>query len=75
MTAAIFNEQIDPLFGRITFDHNTFPMLAEPVVMGTFIGVVVLGLAVLALLTKFKLWGYLWNEWFTSIDHKKIWIM
>ena len=28
-----------------------------------------------ALLTYFKLWGYLWNEWFTSIDHKKIGIM
>lgn len=75
MSAAIFNEQINPLYGRITFDHYTFPMLAEPIVMATFIGVVILGLAVLALITKFKLWGYLWHEWFTSIDHKKIGIM
>ena len=75
MSAAIFNDQISPLIGRITFDHTTFPMLAEPIVMGTFIGVVLLGLALVALLTKFKLWGYLWNEWFTTIDHKKIGIM
>jgi hypothetical protein len=26
-------------------------------------------------LTYFKLWGYLWREWFTSVDHKKIGIM
>lgn len=25
--------------------------------------------------TKINKWGYLWNEWFTSVDHKKIGIM
>jgi cytochrome o ubiquinol oxidase subunit I len=30
---------------------------------------------VLAAVTKYKLWGYLWREWFTSIDHKKIGVM
>ena len=34
-----------------------------------------LSVAVLGLLTYFKLWGYLWREWFTSIDHKKIGVM
>jgi cytochrome o ubiquinol oxidase subunit I len=33
------------------------------------------GIAVVGALTYFRLWGYLWNEWFTSIDHKKIGIM
>ena len=36
---------------------------------------VVLGAALLGALTYFKLWGYLWREWFTSVDHKKIGIM
>jgi len=26
-------------------------------------------------ITYFKKWGYLWKEWFTSVDHKKIGIM
>ncbi|THU02545.1 cytochrome o ubiquinol oxidase subunit I [Lampropedia puyangensis] len=75
MSAAFFNENVSPLLGRITFDHVTFPMLKEPVVMATFIGVMLGGLALLALITKFRLWGYLWKEWFTTIDHKKIGIM
>ncbi len=29
----------------------------------------------LALITKFKLWGPLWRDWFTTVDHKKIGIM
>ena len=33
------------------------------------------GIALLGALTYFRLWGYLWREWFTSIDHKKIGIM
>ena len=32
-------------------------------------------LAVLALLTYFKKWGWLWNDWLTSTDHKKIGVM
>ena len=41
----------------------------------TFAAVVVGGLVVVGALTYFRLWGYLWNEWVTSIDHKKIGIM
>lgn len=41
----------------------------------TFIVVAIGGIAVVGLITYFRLWGYLWNEWFTSVDHKKIGIM
>jgi hypothetical protein len=47
----------------------------EPILVGTFIGVALGGIAVLGAMTYFKLWGYLWRDWFTSIDHKKIGIM
>jgi cytochrome o ubiquinol oxidase subunit 1 len=60
------------IFGRLSWDAIPFH---EPILLATFAMVAVGGLAVLALLTKFKLWGYLWNNWFTSIDHKKIGIM
>ncbi|MEM9602091.1 MAG: cytochrome o ubiquinol oxidase subunit I [Pseudomonadota bacterium] len=61
-----------PLFGKLTWD--VFP-LYDPVILSTFIGVVVGGAALVGALTYFKLWGYLWREWFTSVDHKKIGIM
>ncbi|MFK3648643.1 cytochrome o ubiquinol oxidase subunit I [Lysobacter enzymogenes] len=60
------------IFGRLTWD--AIP-LHEPILIATFAMVAIGGIAVLALLTRYKLWGYLWSEWFTSIDHKKIGIM
>jgi cytochrome o ubiquinol oxidase subunit 1 len=63
----------DILFGRLTLD--ALPFLHDPIVGATFAMVVLGGLALVALLTKFRLWGNLWNNWFTSIDHKKIGIM
>ena len=63
----------DPLLGRITWD--SIPMVHEPIVLWTFIAVVLGGLVMLAALTKFKLWGPLWRDWICSIDHKKIGIM
>ena len=60
------------IFGRLTLE--SFPY-HEPIVVVTFIAVALGGLAVLALITKYRLWGYLWTEWFTSVDHKKIGIM
>ncbi|WP_112801531.1 cytochrome o ubiquinol oxidase subunit I [Rhizobium sp. SYY.PMSO] len=60
------------IFGRLTLDSIPYH---EPILVATFIGVAIGGIAVLGLLTYFRLWGYLWKEWFTSIDHKKIGIM
>ncbi|MBO9591170.1 cytochrome o ubiquinol oxidase subunit I [Devosia sp.] len=66
------NEFWSFIFGRLTWD--VLP-LHEPIVVITFIVVAIGGLTVLGALTYFKLWGYLWKEWFTSVDHKKIGIM
>src|SRR4051812_39555795 len=63
---------ISPIFGRFTI--ASLP-LQEPIVVGTFCMVALGGLALVAALTWFKLWGYLWKEWFTSVDHKKIGVM
>ncbi|HEY4292559.1 cytochrome o ubiquinol oxidase subunit I [Luteibacter sp.] len=60
------------MFGRLTLEAIPYH---EPILIGTFVAVAIGGLALLALITKHKLWGYLWREWFTSIDHKKIGIM
>ncbi|RYD47302.1 MAG: cytochrome o ubiquinol oxidase subunit I, partial [Verrucomicrobiaceae bacterium] len=58
--------------GRLTWE--SFPY-HEPILVGTFAVVVLLGLAIVAAVTKFKLWGWLWREWLTSVDHKKIGVM
>ena len=60
------------IFGRLTLD--AFP-IHEPILVATFLVVAVIGLAVVGAITYFRLWGYLWREWFTSIDHKRIGIM
>ncbi|WP_213773080.1 cytochrome o ubiquinol oxidase subunit I [Bradyrhizobium sp. dw_78] len=60
------------VFGRLTFD--AFP-IHEPILVVTFLGVATGGIAVVGAITYFKLWGYLWREWFTSVDHKRIGVM
>ena len=60
------------IFGRLTIEAIPYH---EPILLATFAGVAFGGLVVLGAITYFKLWGYLWREWFTSIDHKKIGIM
>jgi cytochrome o ubiquinol oxidase subunit 1 len=60
------------IFGRLTWDAIPFN---EPILLITFIMVMLGGLVLLGLLTYYRVWGYLWREWFTSIDHKKIGIM
>jgi cytochrome o ubiquinol oxidase subunit 1 len=60
------------IFGRLSLD--SFPY-HEPILVVTFIGVVIGGLAVLGAVTYFGKWTYLWQEWITSVDHKKIGVM
>ena len=60
------------LFGRFTVDAIPYH---EPILVATFAGVAVVGGALLAAITYYRWWGYLWTEWFTSVDHKKIGIM
>lgn len=60
------------LLGRLSWEAIPYH---EPILLATFIMVAIGGVAVLGLLTKFRLWGPLWRDWVTSIDHKKIGIM
>ena len=60
------------MLGKLTLDAIPWH---EPIIMGTGAVVALGGMAVLALLTKFRLWGPLWRDWITSVDHKKIGVM
>ena len=47
----------------------------DPIVLVTDAAMILAVLAAIAGITYFKKWGYLWNEWITTVDHKKIGIM
>src|SRR3989338_9287792 len=60
------------LFGDLTL--NSIPY-TNPIIDGAGIFMLLSALAVIGALFYFKKWGYLWREWLTSVDHKKIGIM
>jgi cytochrome o ubiquinol oxidase subunit 1 len=47
----------------------------DPIIWATFVVVAIGGAVMLALMTRYRVWGPLWRDWLTSIDHKKIGIM
>ena len=58
-------------FGRLTLQavpHHWYTI-------GGTATILIAGLILAIFLTKRKLWGWLWNEWLTSTDPKKIGIM
>jgi cytochrome o ubiquinol oxidase subunit 1 len=60
------------MLGKLTW--SAIP-LDNPIEMGAvgLMGIVVL--IVLGFIARYNLWVYLWKEWITTIDHKKIGIM
>ena len=63
---------VSPWLGKLSLAAIPYH---EPILIATFIGAALAGLAVLGLVTKYRLWGVFWRDWATSIDHKKIGIM
>lgn len=59
------------LLGRMNLEY----LPHEPVTMGAAIGMPLMVLTVAAGLTYFHKWTWLWREWVTSLDAKKIGIM
>jgi cytochrome o ubiquinol oxidase subunit 1 len=59
------------MFGRLGWDAIPH----DPIILGTIAGASVAGLTLVAGLTYFKKWGWLWREWLTSLDPKKIGVM
>lgn len=60
------------LLGNLRLDDIPFN---TPIIMGAGAGMGLAALLVLSVVTYFKKWQYLWKEWITSVDHKKIGIM
>ena len=56
-------------FERFAMPHPSPAIYASMVAIGLTM------IAIVAGLTYFKKWGYLWREWLTTVDHKRIGIM
>lgn len=60
------------MFGKLSLEAIPYH---EPIVMVTLAMIALGGIAVVGLITYFRKWTYLWTEWLTTVDHKKIGVM
>ncbi|WP_343189001.1 cbb3-type cytochrome c oxidase subunit I [Buchnera aphidicola (Chaitoregma tattakana)] len=60
------------MFGKLTFRDIPFN---EPIIVLTFFVLSIFFICSIFFITYFKKWKYIWNNWITSVDHKKIGIM
>jgi cytochrome o ubiquinol oxidase subunit 1 len=60
------------LLGNLTL--NAIPYHSA-IIMAAGVFMVVVFVGVLSLITFYRQWSYVWNDWVTTVDHKKIGIM
>ncbi|MFC4306629.1 cytochrome aa3 quinol oxidase subunit I [Cohnella boryungensis] len=54
---------------------DEFFVTGDPLIYGADVSIVLTFATLVFALTYFKKWGWLWREWITTVDHKKIGIM
>ena len=59
------------MLGRLTLEAFQHDAIQNTAVLSGLIN----GIIVCALITYYKRWKWLWSEWITTLDHKKIGIM
>lgn len=62
------SDLIQIMIGRMSLEY----LPTEPATIGAAIGMPLMVLGVVAALTYFKKWKWLWTEWLTNLDAKKI---
>ncbi|EKD70557.1 MAG: ubiquinol oxidase, subunit I, partial [uncultured bacterium] len=60
------------LFGNLTLAAIPYH---NPIIMGAGFFMGLIGAAVIGALLYFNKWKWLWREWITTVDHKKIGVM
>ncbi len=60
------------LFGNLTLEAIPFH---NPIIMGAAIFMGLFGAMIIGAITYLKKWKWLWTEWLTTVDHKKIGVM
>lgn len=54
---------------------SEFFVTGDPLILGAQVSIGLSMIAMIFVLTYFKKWSWLWREWLTSVDHKRIGIM
>jgi cytochrome o ubiquinol oxidase subunit 1 len=60
------------MFGKLSLSAIPFDSI---ITMGAVSGAILLAVVIMALISYYGKWTYLWKEWLTSVDHKRIGIM
>lgn len=60
------------IFGKLTLEAIPFD---QPIIMGATAFMALIFFGVLGLITYYRKWHYVFNEWVATVDHKKIGIM
>jgi cytochrome aa3-600 menaquinol oxidase subunit 1 len=63
------------MIDRIKDFASHFFVTGDPLIYGADVSIGLTTLAILFVLFYFKKWGWLWREWLTTVDHKKIGMM
>jgi cytochrome o ubiquinol oxidase subunit 1 len=65
------------MFERLLFGNLTLSAIPyhNHIIMGAGLFMALIAIMITGSLFYFKKWSYLWKEWLTSVDHKKIGIM
>src|SRR5512135_815937 len=59
------------MFGKLSLSAIPDSLITQVAVAG----MILVGIIIMALITYYRKWTYLYQEWLTSLDHKKIGIM
>ncbi|MDA8390253.1 MAG: cbb3-type cytochrome c oxidase subunit I [Gammaproteobacteria bacterium] len=62
----------NPVWGRLSLQAIPYQ---NPILVGTFLFAMIAALAIVGAVFYFRAGPYLWREWFTTVDHKKIGVM
>lgn len=54
---------------------SEFFVTGDPLIYGADVAIVITMISIVSALTYFKKWTWLWREWLTTVDHKRIGIM
>lgn len=54
---------------------DRFFITGDPLILGSQIAILLTMIGIVAGITYLKKWKWLWTEWFTTVDHKRIGIM
>ncbi len=62
----------DTFLGKLNLDAIPYH---DPIIMSATAMIFIVSIALVGGIAYFKKWGYLWNEWLTSVDHKRVGVM